>query len=135
MGSLFSNLKLRLSNFLAVARQWCHIPLIPQHSEHSEGRSRQIRARGPPGLQSKFRKAKATQRNSVSNIQKHLFCIVLFWLFEVGYSCGAWVDLGLGILFLSFPRAFTGVFAPSWLSLFYFTCFVLKKHLTVQPAG
>lgn len=66
------------------------------------------------------RTPKATQRNSVSNIQKHLFCIVLFWLFDVGYSCGAWVDLGLGILFLSFPRALQVSLHPAGYPFFLF---------------
>jgi hypothetical protein len=121
MGSLFFKFKIEAFKFSGIFQ--AVVPYTfnpPQHSEHSEGRSRQIRARGLPGLQSKFRTPKATQRNSVSNIQKHLFCIVLFWLFDVGYSCGAWVDLGLGILFLSFPRALQVSLHPAGYPFFLF---------------
>lgn len=54
--------------------------------------------------------------------------------FEVGCYCAARVDLGLSIPVSQSPRGCGDRCLCSQLaSPFYFVCFLLRKHLTVQP--
>lgn len=54
--------------------------------------------------------------------------------FEVGCYCAARVDLGLGIPMPQSPRGCGDRCLCSQLaSPFYFVCFLLRKHLPVQP--
>jgi hypothetical protein len=128
----FSNLKLRLSNFLAFSRQWCHTPLIPPNTQNIQkaeaGRS-ELEACLAYRVSSGHPKL---HRETLSQTYKNTF----FALFSSG--CLMWgIPVGPGLTWdwASYFSVSQGLYRClcTQLAIPSF-CFVLKKHLTVQPA-